>query len=557
MNAVIYARYSSENQNDQSIEQQIRECKDFADANCITVIDSYSDRAMTGRNDNRVAFQKMIRDSAKRQFEAVIVWKLDRFGRNREEIAINKSKLRHNGVKVLYAKECIPETPEGIILESVLEGIAEYYSASLSQNIMRGMRENALNCLSTGPGLSLGYYLKDKQFHIDEHAANIVKGIYTDYANGDEITEIYKALNEKGYKTIRGKPFNCNSIIRILDNRRYIGEYKWHDVFNPSGMPRIIEDELWERAQTRRKKSKKTPVQSRGVDYLLTSKLFCGLCGKPMIGDSGIAKGSKYTYYTCQTRKRNHGCDKKSVNKEYIERLVVETTINKVLTDDYIEQVATAAVELQERETENTELNYYKSKLKETEKILSNLLKAIEQGIINETTQSRMLELEQEKRELMAGIARESISRPKISKQFIVDTLKQFKAAADIDNPKDRQRIIDCFVGSVWLYDDKTVITYNIGGDDTTVSLETVSDKSAMVEMAVIETASENSSSQLSTSVARYLGFPSKHAGGQAGSYGSLAVHDGLRGSPPCTFTANRRSCPGRGAPGRNGCLIN
>ncbi|NLT48390.1 MAG: recombinase family protein, partial [Clostridiales bacterium] len=284
MNAVIYARYSSENQNDQSIEQQVRECKDFADGNGITIIDTYSDRAMTGRNDNRAAFQKMIRDSVRRQFEAVIVWKIDRFGRNREEIALNKSKLRHNGVKILYAKEHIPETPEGIILESVLEGIAEYYSASLSQNIMRGMRENALNCLSTGPGLSLGYYLKDKRFYVDEHGAGIVKTIFNDYANGAGITEIYNSLNEKGYKTIHGKPFNCNAIIRILGNRRYIGEYKWHDVFNPNGMPRIIDNDLWERVQNRRKKTKKAPVQSRGVDYLLTSKLFCGLCGKPMIG---------------------------------------------------------------------------------------------------------------------------------------------------------------------------------------------------------------------------------------------------------------------------------
>ena len=156
MKAVIYARYSSERQTEQSIEGQLRECEKFAKSNDISIVGTYIDRAQSGRTDNRIDFQKMLKDSKRQMFDAVIVWKIDRFGRNREEIAKNKAILRRNNVKVLYAKEHIPDGPEGIILESVLEGLAEYYSANLSQNILRGMRETALKCQYNGSGLALG-----------------------------------------------------------------------------------------------------------------------------------------------------------------------------------------------------------------------------------------------------------------------------------------------------------------------------------------------------------------------------------------------------------------
>ena len=146
INAVIYARYSCDNQREESIEGQLRECRAFAERNNYTLIDTYIDRAMSAETDNRPEFQKMIKDSAKGQFNAIIVWKLDRFARNRYDSAHYKAMLRKNGVKVVSATEVISEGAEGIILESVLEGYAEYYSAELSEKVIRGMTENALKC---------------------------------------------------------------------------------------------------------------------------------------------------------------------------------------------------------------------------------------------------------------------------------------------------------------------------------------------------------------------------------------------------------------------------
>ena len=120
--AVIYARYSSDNQTEQSIEGQLRVCEEYAKKNNILILGTYIDRAMTGTNDNRPDFQRMIKDSSRKEWNYVICYKLDRFSRNKYETAIHKKTLRDNGVKVLSAMENIPDTPEGIILESLLEG---------------------------------------------------------------------------------------------------------------------------------------------------------------------------------------------------------------------------------------------------------------------------------------------------------------------------------------------------------------------------------------------------------------------------------------------------
>ena len=157
MNGVIYARYSSDNQREESIEGQLRECNDFAKRNDITIIDSYIDRAFSATTDKRPAFQKMIKDSAKNMFDVIIVQKLDRFARNRYDSARYKAQLRKNGVKVISANENISEGSEGIILESVLEGMAEYYSADLSEKVIRGLTENAIKCKFNSDPITFGF----------------------------------------------------------------------------------------------------------------------------------------------------------------------------------------------------------------------------------------------------------------------------------------------------------------------------------------------------------------------------------------------------------------
>ena len=348
MKAVIYARYSSDNQREESIEGQLRECKEYADKNGITILCSYIDRALSAKTDNRPEFQKMVQDSAKGLFDTVLVWKLDRFARNRYDSAHYKAVLRRNGVKVVSATENISDGPEGIILESMLEGMAEYYSAELAQKINRGLTENALKGKNNGGGIPLGYQLTDDQhLRIDPSTAPIVREIYQRYAEGETVRSIITSLNERHILTQKQKPFRPNSLHSVLCNRKYIGEYRYKDIIIPDGVPSIIPKDLFERVQMRVEKNKRTPARAKAEEeYLLTTKLFCGHCGRMMIGESGKSHtGAIYRYYKCSGAKRKLGCRKKAVKKDWIECIAVQYTIQRVFQDELIAQIADKLVE--------------------------------------------------------------------------------------------------------------------------------------------------------------------------------------------------------------------
>jgi DNA invertase Pin-like site-specific DNA recombinase len=474
MKVVIYARYSSNRQTEQSIEGQLRACREFANANDMLVIDEYIDRAMTGRNDDRPAFQKMLADSVKRQFEAVIVYQFDRFARSRYDSAANKARLKKNGVRVISAKENVSNDPSGAFLEGVLESMAEYYSLELAQKIKRGMHESALKCQSTG-GAPLGYKVDtDRHFIVDEKTAPIVIEISQRYNEGETITQICAALNKQGMKTSRGVAFNKNSLRTILKNRKYIGEYRCGDVVVPNGVPVILDKSLFESVALRMQKNKKAPAKAKAnINYLLTSKLFCGECGANMVGESGTGHNErKYYYYTCTKRKRERACKKEPVQKDWIERLVVQYTIDHVLKDDVIEFIADQLVALQEKEAaENNALRYLESSLTDTQKALRNLLAAVEQGLpFTDTTKTRLSELEEQKLSLETEIAKERISRRILTKEQLVYWIGRFKGG-DVNDEHYCENLIDTFVNSVFVYDDRIVITYNYTRDDNKVTI--------------------------------------------------------------------------------------
>ena len=276
MKAVIYARYSSDNQTEASIEGQLRECMEFAKHTGIDVIGNYIDRALSAKTDHRPEFQRMIKDSYKHAFDCIIVWKLDRFARNRYDSAHYKTLLKKNGVKVISAKETIANGSEGILLESVLEGMAEYYSAELAEKVVRGMTENVLKGKNNGGQVTFGYEIDEEMyFHPNPTTAPIVKEIFTRYADGKTIKQITDYLNEKNILTIRGGKMTINIVQRMLSNRRYIGEYKFRDTIIEHGIPALIDDGLFERVQKRLAKNKKAPARHKAEDdYILTLKLF-------------------------------------------------------------------------------------------------------------------------------------------------------------------------------------------------------------------------------------------------------------------------------------------
>ena len=462
MKAVIYARYSSDSQREESIEGQLRECAAFAEKNGITVLRHYIDRAYSAKTDNRPEFQNMIKDSGKRLFDIVIVWKLDRFARNRYDSARYKAQLKKNGVKVVSATEVISEGAEGIILESVLEGYAEYYSADLSEKVIRGMTDNALKCKFNGGMMPIGYVIDAEQhFQIDPLTAPFVLEAFKRYDGGETISSIMNWLNEQGLTNTRGRKMTFNSVGHILHNRRYIGEFRYRDVIVPDGIPAIVPQDLFDRVQEKLSKNKKAPARHKAEDdYLLTTKLFCGYCGAYLCGESGTSRtGKVHHYYKCvSVKKKRTECHKKPVRKEWIEDLVVSETMKMVMDDKAIEAIVSMLMDLQDRDNVNVPL--YEQQLREADTAISNLLNAIQQGVLTRSTKERLEELENRRDELENRLACEKLAKPKVSAEFMTFWLHRFRKL-DVRQQSHRKMLIDAFINAIFLYDDKMVITFN------------------------------------------------------------------------------------------------
>lgn len=479
-NAVIYARYSSHGQTEQSIEGQLAKGHEYAAAQGYTVVHEYIDRAMTGRNDNREAFQKMLSDTGKHQFQVVIVWKVDRFGRNREEIAFNKHTCKKNGVRVEYVAESLPNSPEAVILESVLEGMAEYYSIQLSQNIRRGQLESAKKCQCVGGSVPLGYTLdSDKHFVIDPQTAPVVKKIFDLYAEGATISEITGQLNEQGIRTARKQLFTKNSLTKLLKNEKYIGIYAYKDVVRvEGGVPAIVDKSTFDRVQELLKINRRAPSHTwTKVEYLLTDKLFCGHCGSPMVGESGFSHtGAKYSYYGCIKRRREKACDKKPVRQDWIEALVLDETVKLLHDDELMEYIIDRTWEYyQITDKVQEEKAVLEAQLAEVDKAINNLVRAIEAGIFNAATKSRMDELDAQKAALTASLADlELTSGIRITRDHIEYFLLRLRDL-DVKDRECQKRLVQTFVNAVFVYDDGRVkITYNYSGQSSTITLNQI-----------------------------------------------------------------------------------
>lgn len=473
MNAVIYARYSAgPRQTDQSIEGQLRVCTEFCKNRGLTVIDTYCDRHISGKTDERPEFQRLISDAKKRRFEAVVVYKTDRFARNKYDSAIYKRELKQNGVQIFYAAEAIPEGPEGIILESLMEGLAEYYSAELAQKIKRGMRESALKCQSTGAGRPLGYYTDEqKHFQIDPEAAQTVRTIFDLYIKGEPNASICELLNSRGLRTAQGNAFNKNSINKIIKNRKYIGEYKYNDIVVEGGIPAIIEPEVFYLAQAEmeRRRTRKKP-KSPKAEYLLSGRLFCGHCKTPMQGVSGTGKsGNKWYYYYCsKARGKTRTCDKKQVGRDRLEKEVVDDAVRYILQADVLEDLAKKVYAAQERQNDTaSEIAFYEKKLADNEKAIANVLRAIESGVSTKTLPARLQGLENEQTVIRGELAFLKGKRLAYSQDQILFMLMQHLDPYPGESEQDyRRRIITDFVSEVYLYDDHLLIYFNITGAD-------------------------------------------------------------------------------------------
>ncbi len=461
-NAVIYARYSSHSQNEQSIETQIAHCTEYAKKNGFNIVGEYVDKAKTGKNDNRESFQKMIEDSKKGFFNYVIIYKIDRFARNRYDSAMNKNKLKKNNVKVLSATENISDDPQGVLIEAVLEGFAEYYSLNLSKNIKDGLETNAKKGLSIG-GYSLPLGLKSnekREIIIDEQTAPIVKKIFEMYRDKSTMADIIRYLNLYGLKTSRKNEFNKNSIRRILTNEKYIGIYTFKGVVTSNNIPRIIDDKLFYGVQEMISKRKNAPARARAKsDYILTTKLFCGYCESMMTGYSGTSKtGKLYNYYACKNSKEGN-CNKERVNKQFIEDFVI-TKAREILTTENIDVIAKKVVDYIDMTKDNSEVNRLNKAIKDNNKQRANLLdslklcdiESVRKSIFDEIGKLDILD-----GELKKELAFEEANNFKVTASQIKFFLKELKKG-NVNDERYRKMLIDVFVYRIYLYDNDTVM---------------------------------------------------------------------------------------------------
>lgn len=465
--AVIYARYSSSSQTEQSIEGQLHDAYDFAERNGYTILREYIDRALSGTNDSRPSFQQMIKDSEKKSFRYILVWKFDRFARNRYDSAVYKHELSKNGVRVVSVKENITDTPEGVILEGLLEAMAEYYSADLSQKIKRGRHESVRKGLFPGGPVPLGYVVENKRLVPDPRTAPIVKEIFTRYANGERIIDLVHDLNGRGLRARRGAPFIRSTIVHILENTTYTGDYYYGDTLVRDAVTPLIDRDTFNRAQQNKDKNRRAPAANRTPESpcLLLHKVFCGECGHPIIGGCGKNQaGVMYRYYACDGRTRKHtACGLKRVLRDDLHYAVCRVVSDLILNKDRrtLDALADSLMEVYTKEIDTSELTSIDAQLRQTERDLNRLVDSLISmpESARPRIAQRMDELETLKKDLEIRLIQKKAENSTYFNRD--DFLKALQVTfTDLTVRSNQKFIIDQFVNSVYLYKDGRMVVY-------------------------------------------------------------------------------------------------
>lgn len=450
--ARLYGRYSTNMQREESIEGQFRECQEYADKHGYVITGEYADRALSGKfSESRSQFLRMIKDAEKGLFDVLLVYKMDRFARNRYDAAVYKYRLRKAGVKVISVREHIPEGAEGIILESVLEGYAEYFSANLAENVRRGAKDTALEAKFNGGQVPYGYMIVDGEYKADEARAEVVREVFARFAAGETYRGIYTALNARGLRTLKGKPFSRGSVASILNNEKYIGQFIYNvgdgdKVEIEGGCPALVSQELWDAVQDRREASSGKPRLGKGViKYVLSGKIFCPVCGDTYHGFSCVANGVQYSYYKHNRLDGVLTCENKSmIRRDLLDNKVFNAIKENVLTVEAIDAIAAAAAELQEEEM-TASTGALQVELAEVDAAIVNIYAAIEKGIYSTGLHVRLNELEKRAAELASAIA--SIEKPKeyITPDMIKEYLMQF-VNGNVEDEAFREQVLSVFV---------------------------------------------------------------------------------------------------------------
>lgn len=473
MKAVAYARFSSDMQREESIDAQFRAIEEYCNRENIILVGKFYDEGMSGTNDNRPQFQEMIKFAKSGIIDCVIVHKLDRFSRSKYDSAIYKRKLKDSGVKLISVLENIDGSPESIILESVLEGMNEYYSQNLSREVRKGLQENALKAQFNGGYAPLGYLIdENNKYVIEPYEAQIVKEIFDMYANGYSYGDMVKMTKEKGYKTKFNKDFKKTSFFEILRNEKYIGTYIYKKVARQFGakrknsrnpvapenmikienvIPKIVDKSTWDKVQERKRINKLRYGENKGTRfYILSGLVYCGECDTQMVGYSQInGEGNKYFYYRC--KHRGHP----SIRAEKIEKIVLDVINENIFTPSNKEVIADSMMEFMSADIDAGALKALESNLKDINKQIDNIVNTIASGVCSVALTNRLNDLEVKKKNILPQISKFELSNnlKHIKREEIIDFLNKH---SDINEftPEEQSTILKMFVSKIIIYKD-------------------------------------------------------------------------------------------------------
>ncbi len=445
--AVIYARYSSDKQREESIEGQLLVCHEFAKKNNLVVIKEYIDRAKSGTKANRAEFQKMIIDSGSHSFECVILYKTDRFARNEHDSIVNEHYLASNGVELLYATQPFLNNRGGRIIKAVFRVQDEEYSLNLSERTKLGLAMNVEKGQVITGRCPIGYKIENKKMVIDPSTVHIPQIIFDRYANGETTTAINEYLVSIGVDK-----FNINSINRMIQNKKYLGILTYNNKEYIDYHPAIIDKELFDRANMRRLQKNKHGIKS-SEKYMLSGLLF-NPDGKHWKGNSGTARnGQKHRYYSL---------GKKYIKKESIDDAVVKTIFDTISmkTDELAEIVYKGTV----KQDTSSKLVDLKKQVSQIDKSIDNIIKAIKSGIFNASIKDELDSLEKQKIFLQSEI--NSVGMYDLTVDQIKVLISKIKKRHLSD--LDKTSLVHSLVDKIVLFDDYGVIYYKIAGQSIT-----------------------------------------------------------------------------------------
>lgn len=464
--AFFYGRYSSSSQTEQSIEGQLHVCEQYAKQNGIQIVSQYIDRAKSGKTDNRPEFQQMIADTAKKPVDMVLVYKLDRFARNRYDSAIYKRKLKQSGIAVVSATEPLTDTPEGIIMEALLEGMDEYYSAELSRKTRRGLTESFKKGLYLNGTAPFGYLVKDHRLAVDETKAPIAIEIFQRYADGERFADIIRWLDSMGIPNTAGNRWQKWNISAILKSRVYIGEYTRKDMELAVPCPALVDKEVFEKVQKNLAESAHK-ARMRDFDYILTGNLFCGECGGHLSGNSVTSRYNyTYRYYRCGSCRKMLSYPAVQLHDRVVGAL------REYLTDEKLDELASGAYRAYaEQETPKDTRAAIEQELTSVEKQLQNAVSAILNGVDALTLKDAMSDLERRKSDLQAALEDAEIPAPELTCDHFRMALQIIMEKAQTDDVK---QLIHTVVNNIVLKNGTAYIFINLTDNEQEPPMEKI-----------------------------------------------------------------------------------